>query len=290
METGCLYIVATPIGNLADITRRAIATLRKADLIAAEDTRHSRKLLASLAINTQPIALHDHNERNRSATLIEHLRQGLHIALISDAGTPLISDPGYHLIRAAQNAGIPVTPIPGASAIVAALSASGLPANRFYCHGFLPAKTAARKTALRRLAGIPETLAFYESARRIIPCLHDINDILGGDREIVIARELTKAYETIQRDTVTVMLNNYLTGRPEQRGEFVLLVAGARKENTDADLQQVQKLLEELNNSLSAAQLASAVSKAMNIPRKQIYRMVLDIRQQNRPPSAQTGA
>lgn len=278
METGCLYVVATPIGNLADITQRAIETLRKVDLIAAEDTRHSRKLLASLAVNTRLISLHDHNERSRFSVLVEQMRQGLNIALVSDAGTPTISDPGYHLLRAAQDAGIAISPIPGASAVVAALSVSGLPANRFYFHGFLPAKVAARRMALERLADIRETLVFYESGRRITACLQDIHDILGGGREMAIARELTKVHETILRDRVAAILDGYSAGRLQRRGEFVLLVAGARKQDYDADMRQMQILLEELGDSLPAGQLASAVSKAMKLPRKQVYRMLLDIR------------
>ncbi len=279
METGCLYVVATPIGNLADITQRAIETLRKVDFIAAEDTRHSRKLLASLAVNTQLISLHDHNERSRCAALVEKMQQGLHIALVSDAGTPIISDPGYHLLRAAQDAGIVISPIPGASAVVAALSASGLPANRFYFHGFLPVKAAARRTALEGLTDIQETLAFYESGRRIIACLQDIHDILGGDREMVIARELTKVHETVLRDRVFSVLDSYLAGRLQQRGEFVLLVAGAYKNHSDTDIRQAQILLEELGDSLPAGQLASAISKAVNVPRKQVYRMLMDLRE-----------
>ncbi len=283
METGCLFVVATPIGNLADITQRAIETLRKVDLIAAEDTRHSRKLLACLAINARLVSLHDHNERSRAKTLIEQMQQGALVALVSDAGTPTISDPGYYLVRTAQDAGIPVSPVPGASAVVAALSASGLPVNRFYFHGFLPDRAAARREALQHLADIRGTLVFYESSRRMIACLQDISDVLGGEREMTVARELTKVHETVSRNRVSAVLDDYLAGRSEPRGEFVLLVAGAQEVDRDGDMRQVQMLLDELGGSLPAGRLASAVSRAMSVPRKRVYRMVLDMKGRQRP-------
>lgn len=276
MQTGCLYIVATPIGNLADITQRAIETLKSVDLIAAEDTRHSRKLLASLGINAKLVALHDHNERTKSQGLVEQMQQGQSIALISDAGTPMISDPGYHFVRAAQEAGITVSPIPGPSAVISALSASGLSANRFYFYGFLPEKRAARKTALGGLSTVPETLAFYESGKRVTATLEDMCEVFGGEREAVISRELTKLHETIIRDSLQNLQAGLESGELEQRGEFVLLVEGYKQSEGDIDRQAVNRMIDELINELPAGKVASVVSKILDVPRKQVYQLVLD--------------
>lgn len=279
MEKGRLFVVATPIGNLADISQRAMDTLKSVDLVAAEDTRHSRKLFTSLGIQSQLVSLHDHNERARSDSLVSRLEAGEDIALISDAGTPMISDPGFHFIRAAQDAGIQVVPMPGPSALISALSVSGLPANRFYFQGFLPEKQAARKTALEDLANINETLVFYESGKRMIACLENIQEILGGYREAVICRELTKLHETILRDSVDILLQGMQSGELEQRGEFVLLVAGAKATDTDVDLQLVKRLLVELGDSLPMGQMASAISRALGCPRKVVYAMALEMKE-----------
>jgi 16S rRNA (cytidine1402-2'-O)-methyltransferase len=275
MEKGRLFVVATPIGNLADISQRATDTLKSVDLVAAEDTRHSRKLFTSLGIQSQLVSLHDHNERARSDSLVSRLEAGEDIALISDAGTPMISDPGFHFIRAAQDAGIQVIPMPGPSALISALSVSGLPANRFYFHGFLPEKQAA----LEGLANISETLVFYESGKRMVACLENIQEILGGEREAVICRELTKLHETILRDSVDVLLQGMQSGELEQRGEFVLLVAGARAADTDVDLQLVKRLLVEFGDSLPMGQMASAISRALGCPRKVVYAMALEMKE-----------
>lgn len=278
MNKGRLYIVATPIGNLSDITQRAIDVLKSVDLIAAEDTRHSRKLLASLGVQCQLISLHDHNERARSESLLVRLEAGENVALISDAGTPMISDPGYHLVRTAQDAGIPVSPVPGPSAVIAALSVSGLPANRFYFHGFLPEKAAARRAQLERLAGIEETLAFYESGKRIIACLEDIADELGAERQAVICRELTKLHETVIRDSVANLLQGLQSGEIDQRGEFVLLLAGSAPSDTNIDFRMVKRLLVELGDSLPAGKTASIISSALGCPRKVVYQMALELK------------
>ena len=278
MERGQLFVVATPIGNLADISQRAIDTLKSVDVVAAEDTRHSRKLLSLLGIQSQLVSLHDHNERARSEAMVKRLQAGESIALISDAGTPMISDPGFHMIRAAQDAGIRVIPIPGASAVISALSVAGLPANRFYFQGFLPEKTAARRAQLEKLVDIPETLVFYESGKRMTACLEDIAETLGADREAVICREITKLHETVIRDSVEDLLQGMQSGELEQRGEFVLLVAGAKADDSDIDMQLVKRLLLELGDSLPTGQLASAISRALGCSRKVVYQMALEMK------------
>ncbi len=197
-EVSTLYIVPTPIGNLGDITQRAIEVLSNVDLIAAEDTRHTGKLLSHFNISTKTFALHDHNEQQKAQVLVERLQQGLSIALVSDAGTPLISDPGYHLVNQCRQAGVKVVPLPGACAVVTALSAAGLPSDRFSFEGFLPPKSKGRKDKFLEIAKAERTCIFYESPHRIMDSLKDMLEILGADREVVLARELTKTYETIQ--------------------------------------------------------------------------------------------
>lgn len=195
---GTLYVVATPIGNLEDISARALRVLREVALIAAEDTRHSSRLLAHFGIQTPLAACHEHNERNEGERFIERLQAGDDVALISDAGTPLISDPGYHLVRQARAAGVAVVPVPGACALIAALSAAGLPSDRFIFEGFLPAKAAARRTRLEALKAEPRTLIFYEAPHRILESLGDFEDVFGGERMAVLGRELTKTFETLK--------------------------------------------------------------------------------------------
>lgn len=279
MATGRLFIVATPIGNLADMTQRASETLKSVSLIAAEDTRHSRKLLTAWGIQARLLSLHAHNERAVTAKLLKRLQAGEHIALVSDAGTPTISDPGLHLVRAAQDAGVSVTPIPGASAVTAALSAAGLPANRFYFRGFLPDRREARRAQLEKLAAIEETLVFYESGQRITACLADVAEVLGGDREAVICRELSKLHETIIRDCVSVLLQKMRTEQLQRRGEFVLLVAGATPTpGADVDMRLVKRLLIALGDSLPTGQAASVIARALSCPRKIVYQLALEIK------------
>lgn len=197
-EQGTLYIVPTPIGNLGDITERAVQVLSQVDLIAAEDTRHTGRLLSHLNISTRTFALHDHNEQQKAQVLAEKLSQGQSIALVSDAGTPLISDPGYHLVNQCRAAGLRVVPLPGACAVIAALSASGLPSDRFSFEGFLPPKSKGRRDKFLELAKVERTCIFYESPHRIMDSLDDMLAILGEERQVVLARELTKTFETIQ--------------------------------------------------------------------------------------------
>lgn len=197
-EGPTLYIVPTPIGNLADITQRAIEVLSNVDIIAAEDTRHTGKLLSHFNIQTKTFALHDHNEQQKAQVLVEKLLSGQSIALVSDAGTPLISDPGYHLVTKCRQAGVRVVPLPGACAVITALSASGLPSDRFSFEGFLPPKSKGRKDKFLEIASVERTCIFYESPHRILDSLQDMLDVLGSEREVVLARELTKTFETIQ--------------------------------------------------------------------------------------------
>ena len=219
---GSLYLVATPIGNLADITHRALQVLRDVDLIACEDTRHTHKLLNHYNITTKTISYHEHNEQQRAAELIERLKQGSNIAVVSDAGTPSISDPGFRLVRAAIENEIAVIPVPGPSALIAALIAAGLPTDEFFFAGFLPSKTSARRARLNELQSVPGTLIFYEAPHRIAATLKDAYEILG-EREAVVARELTKLHEEIRRGKLSELTADY-TDKKDIRGEIVVLI------------------------------------------------------------------
>jgi 16S rRNA (cytidine1402-2'-O)-methyltransferase len=218
---GTLYLVATPIGNLADITHRAIQILKDVELIACEDTRHTRKLLQHYGITTRTISYHEHNEQQREAQLIDRLKQGSDIALVSDAGTPVISDPGYRLVRAAIENEVTVVPVPGPSALISALTAAGLPTNEFFFAGFLPAKSNARRARLSELQSVPGTLIFYEAPHRLAPALKDAYEVLG-EREAVVARELTKMHEEIRRGRLSELSTHYANEEP--RGEIVVLI------------------------------------------------------------------
>lgn len=246
-QRGLLYVVATPIGNLDDMTTRAVKVLSQVQLIAAEDTRHSARLLEHFAIRTPMVACHDHNERDGSQGLVERLLAGESLALISDAGTPLISDPGYHLVRKARAAGIQVVPVPGACAAIAALSAAGLASDRFVFEGFLPAKTAGRSKRLQELAGDSRTLIFYEAPHRILDCVMDMAQVFGPQRPTVLARELTKTFETIHDAPLGELAQWIAADTNQQRGECVLLVAGldekAERDAVDLESQRVMTLL-----------------------------------------------
>ena len=235
-STGSLFIVATPIGNLQDMTPRALEVLSRVGLIAAEDTRHSGRLLQHFGIATPTTACHDHNERDKSARLVERMLAGEDMALISDAGTPLISDPGYHLVRAAREAGVRVCPIPGPCALVAALSAAGLPSDRFAFEGFLPAKASGRRQRLQALAAEPRTWMLYEAPHRLLECLEDMRDILGPDRQVVLARELTKTFETIRGAPVGELVEWVRSDSDQQRGECVLVVEAMPARDEEAGL------------------------------------------------------
>lgn len=268
---GTLYVVATPIGNLGDMVPRAVETLQTVALIAAEDTRHSSRLLSHFDIKTPCVAYHDHSDEQRTEQLIARMHAGDSIALISDAGTPLVSDPGYRLVRSARQAGIQVVPIPGACAMIAALSAAGLPSDRFAFEGFLPAKQVARCTQLQNLATDPRTLIFYEAPHRILETLQDMAQVFGPEREVVMARELTKTFETIKGDKVADLAAWVAADSNQQRGEIVLLVHGAPKpENeamTPAQMHTMKVLLEEL----PVKQAASIGAKLTGLKKNFLY-------------------
>jgi len=223
MTPGTLYLVATPIGNLADITHRALQILSDVDLIACEDTRHTHKLLAHYNITTKTISYHEHNEQQRTANLIERLKLGTSIAVVSDAGTPSISDPGFRLVRAAIENEITVVPVPGPSALVTALIAAGLPTDEFFFAGFLPSRTSARRARLNELQSVPGTLIFYEAPHRLAETLKDAYEILG-EREAVVARELTKLHEEIRRGRLSKLTADFADRRQDLRGEIVVLI------------------------------------------------------------------
>lgn len=269
-KTGTLWIVATPLGNLADVSERARAVLRGVAVIAAEDTRHSRPLLQHLGIRTSMVALHEHNERAVVAPLLARLRAGEDVAVISDAGTPLVSDPGFRLVRAAREAGIRVSPVPGACAAVAALSVAGLPSDRFVFEGFLPPKAPARQARLRELAGDARTLVLYESSHRIQACCADLRDVFGAAREAALLREITKLHETWLGRTLGDIAER-VADDPEQRlGEFVLVIAGAGDE-ADAKLAEGRRVYALLRAELAPAQAAKLAAAISGAPRKALY-------------------
>ncbi len=270
-----LYVVATPIGNLQDISQRAIEVLRDADLIAAEDTRHSMRLLSHLGISTRVTSYHEHNEDAKSRQLIEQMQRGCKVALISDAGTPLISDPGYQLVRCAHRHGIRVTPIPGASALVAALSASGIASDRFVFEGFLPARQGARLLRLEQLAEESRTLIFYESSHRILASIADLGEVFGGDRTLCIARELTKKFETIHSAAVADALAWLQSDADQQRGEFVLIVAGNMAVQSDEVTTSVRQVLEVLLADLPLKQAVQLAAKITGHKKNELYQQAL---------------
>lgn len=269
-----LYIVATPIGNLEDITLRAINTLKQVDLIAAEDTRHSGLLLQHLAIKAKLFALHDHNEQEKSQLLIEKLKSGLSIALISDAGTPLINDPGYHLVKACRENNINVVPIPGACAAIAALSASGLPSDKFSYEGFLPAKTKARQDYLTTLLDEPRTMIFYESTHRLLDTLQDMQTIWGSDKQIVLAKELTKTWETIVNFSILDLINWLQEDSNRQKGEFVLIVEGNNKTADEIDPKAINTL-KLLLKELPLKKAAAITAEIYGLKKNQLYQLGL---------------
>lgn len=269
-----LYIVATPIGNLDDITLRAINTLKQVDLIAAEDTRHSGLLLQHLGIKAKLFALHDHNEQEKSQLLIEKLKSGLSIALISDAGTPLINDPGYHLVKACRENNINVVPIPGACAAIAALSVAGLPSDRFSYEGFLPAKTKARQDYLTTLIDEPRTMIFYESTHRLLDTLHDMQTIWGSDRQIVLAKELTKTWETIVHFSIKDLIEWLEEDSNRQKGEFVLIAEGVSKTDDVIDAKAINTL-KLLLNELPLKKAAAITAEIYGLKKNHLYQLGL---------------
>ena len=274
--TGILYIVATPIGNLQDITQRALDTFAQVDLIAAEDTRHSGLLLSHYGIKKPFFALHDHNEQEKAHILVEKLKQGSHIALISDAGTPLISDPGFHLVRQCREAGIRVVPLPGACAAITALCASGIASDRFCFEGFLPAKSKARKDKLENIAEEDRTLIFYESTHRILDTLEDMQSVLGEERYIVLAREITKTWETITGNMIKNLREWLLEDPNRTKGEMVLIVEGKPKsDNNDEISPQAVKALELIAEELPLKKAAAIVAELYGYKKNALYQFGL---------------
>lgn len=267
---GTLHVVATPIGNLGDLSPRAQQTLRTVDAICAEDTRHSRQLLAHFGIETPLLALHEHNEDRLAARLVARLQAGDSLALVSDAGTPLVSDPGYRLVRAARGAGVRVSPVPGPSALVAALSVAGLASDRFVFEGFLPAKAAARRERLARLAGEPRTLIFYESAHRIAESLDALRAAFGGERPAVLARELTKLFETVLDGSLDQLAEAIAADANQRRGEFVVLVQGAG-DDADARLAEGRRVYAALSAHLPPSTAAKLAAELTGAARRALY-------------------
>jgi 16S rRNA (cytidine1402-2'-O)-methyltransferase len=274
LETPCLYIVATPIGNLGDMSVRAIETLRRVDYIAAEDTRHSRKLLNHFAINTPVFSLHEYNESERSEMLLKRLQQNKTIALICDAGTPLISDPGYILVQKARQNKIAVVSVPGACALIAALSVSGLDCHRFIFEGFLPEKKIARQKKLEDLLYERRTLVFYEAPHRILDLIEDMLFIFGPKRTVVLARELTKTFETIHEGSVEQLKIWLSEDKNQQRGEFVVLVKGSEQVFTPPAL-EIQRILAVLLDELPIKQAASLAARITHEKKNKLYTQAL---------------
>ncbi|MEO9701810.1 16S rRNA (cytidine(1402)-2'-O)-methyltransferase [Marinobacter alexandrii] len=277
---GVLYIVATPIGNLDDLSARAVSVLNSVEVVAAEDTRHSGRLLQHLGLNKRLIALHDHNERDRAGSLLQELEAGRNVALISDAGTPLISDPGYVLVREARNRGLKVSPIPGACALVAALSAAGLPTDRFLFVGFLPAKRSGRRAALEQQVRETATLVFYESPHRILDAVSDIAAVFGEEREIVLGRELTKTFETFYSGSVAEVLATLEADPHGTKGEFVVMIRGAEPvaSDDDAGTLDVDRLLKLLLPELPVKKVAKLVAELSGRPKNELYQRALELK------------
>ena len=277
---GTLYVVATPIGNLDDLSPRAARTLASVDVVAAEDTRHSGRLLSHLGIQKRMVALHDHNEKDRAAGILTELQAGRDVALISDAGTPLISDPGYVLVREARAAGHRVSPIPGPCALVAALSVAGLPTDRFLYVGFLPAKRSGRRACLEVLSSEVATLVFYESPHRIMESVRDIADVLGSDREIVLGREITKTFETFYSGSVADVLAELERDPHGNRGEFVVMVRGAAAQagSEAAATMDVDRMLRVLLAELPVKKVAKMASELTGLSKNELYQRALALK------------
>ncbi len=276
---GTLYIVGTPIGNLEDMTFRAVRILRQVDLIAAEDTRHTGKLLHHFQIDTPQMSYHAHNNRYRVPELLQRLRDDGTIALVSDAGMPGISDPGYELVRACREAGVAVSPIPGPSAGVAALSASGLPTDQFVFEGFLPVKGAPRRDRLAALKAEPRTLLLYEAPHRLRQTLGDLKEILGSERRLILARELTKRYEEFWQGSIAAAVERYTEQTPQ--GEFTLVVAGGESKApalSEADITSELRRL--LAQGLSHSDASRQLAQQADLPRRHVYQLALSLKQQ----------
>jgi len=273
MSQSGLYVVATPIGNLEDISYRAVRILSEVDLVAAEDTRHSALLLSHYGIKTPMHAVHEHNEEQVTSRILERITNGQAIALVSDAGTPLISDPGYRLVRAAREAGLPVYSVPGPSAVTAALSIAGLPPDHFAFEGFLPSKIAARKKALKQLCRETRTLVFFESSHRIEATINNMAEIFGPQRLAAVCRELTKKFETVLRAPLTEIGEKLASDKNQTRGEFVIVVAGYEA-SADESMADAQMMASALLEYLPASQAARVAAKLNDVSRRDLYRLL----------------
>ncbi|KPW38256.1 Ribosomal RNA small subunit methyltransferase I [Pseudomonas syringae pv. apii] len=274
---GSLYVVATPIGNLDDMSVRALKVLREVALIAAEDTRHSARLMQHFGISTPLAACHEHNERDEGSRFITRLLAGDDIALISDAGTPLISDPGYHLVRQARAAGVSVVPVPGACALIAALSAAGLPSDRFIFEGFLPAKAVGRRAKLELVKEEPRTLIYYEAPHRILECLQDMELVFGADRHALLAREITKTFETLKGLPLGELRAFVEADSNQQRGECVVLVAGWTKpEDEDVIGAEARRILDLLLEEMPLKRAAALAAEITGVRKNLLYQVALE--------------
>jgi 16S rRNA (cytidine1402-2'-O)-methyltransferase len=270
VQAGTLYVVATPIGNLGDLSPRARDVLAGVAAICAEDTRHTRQLLSAFGLERPLVAVHDHNEADVAWQLVERLKGGESLALVSDAGTPLVSDPGYRLVREVRAAGLAVSPVPGPCAAIAALSVAGIPSDRFCFEGFLPARGAARRERLQGLAGESRTMVFYESGHRIEESLSDLAAAFGPEREAVLARELTKLFETVLGDRLDAIQARVAADPNQRKGEFVLVVRGAQDDGSAA-LREGRRLYEKLGRHLPPSQAAKLAAELSGAPRKSLY-------------------
>ena len=275
LEKGALYVVATPIGNLGDMSHRAIEVLQGVTVIAAEDTRHTNRLLQQFEINTTCQALHEHNERKVTASLLARMQQGDSIALVSDAGTPLLSDPGYHLVRETTALGLRVIPVPGPSAIIAALSAAGLPTDRFCFEGFLPSKSGARCARLEALRQATVSLVFFEAPHRILATLADMQHIFGADRQAVLARELTKTFETFLRGSLEEIHQQVNGDQNQQKGEIVLLVHGASPVEHNGIDPETERVLNILLQDLPVKQAAALTAEITGVKKNLLYQQAI---------------
>jgi len=278
-KSGCLYVVATPIGNLSDISKRAVNVLTDVDIVAAEDTRHSQRLLNHLGLRKHLVSVHDHNEQHRIPILMRELQDGKSVALISDAGTPLISDPGFQLVNIAHQKDIRVVPIPGPNAAITALSVTGLATDHFCFEGFLPARAGPRKARLKELKTEQRTLVFYESAHRIVYMLRDLGESFGDDRPAAICRELTKRHESLYRGGLAKLRQLLDDDKLKQKGEFVVVVEGAAKPMQTALSEEVEHTLTILLRSLSLKQAVALAVQITGLPHRLIYQRALELRE-----------
>lgn len=277
-EIGTLYVVATPIGNLGDITQRALDTLQQVDAIAAEDTRHSVGLLRHFGISKPLLAVHEHNEQQSAQGLIKRLLAGESIALITDAGTPAVSDPGAVVVQAVRQAGIKIVPVPGVSAVITALSAAGITQSGFYFEGFLPASGSQRRKRLQVLKAIPSTLVFYEAPHRIVECVQDLHDVLGGGRQLTLARELTKTFETIHTCLLTDAVDWLKADLNQQRGEFVVLVHPDTQEKAEGLDEETLRVLQRLLQELPLKQAVALATDITGHKKNELYDAALALK------------